>query len=76
LRAEEKTRYTPIILITGFGAEKVEADDAGADDLISKPFDMEDLTLRLKSAIRIGHLTDPAERLLTYMDELDKNRQK
>jgi DNA-binding response OmpR family regulator len=75
LRAEEKTRYTPVILVTGFGAEKVEADDAGADDFISKPFDMEDLALRLKSAIRIGHLTDPAERLLTYMDELDKNRQ-
>jgi len=40
----------------------------------SKPFDMEDLALRLKSAIRIGHLTDPADRLLTYMDELDANR--
>jgi DNA-binding response OmpR family regulator len=76
LRAEEKTRYTPIILVTGFGAEKVEADDAGADDFISKPFDLEDLASRLKSAIRIGHLTDRAERLMTYMDELDKNRQK
>jgi two-component system alkaline phosphatase synthesis response regulator PhoP len=76
LRAEEKTRYTPIILVTGFGAEKLEADDAGADDLINKPFDMEDLATRLKSALRIGHLTDPAERLMTYMDELGKKRQK
>jgi DNA-binding response OmpR family regulator len=76
LRAEEKTRYTPIILVTGFGAEKLEADDAGADDLINKPFDMEDLALRLKSAIRIRHLTGPAERLRTYMDGLDKNRWK
>ena len=25
LRAEEKTRYTPVILVTGFGAEKLEA---------------------------------------------------
>jgi DNA-binding response OmpR family regulator len=76
LRAEEETRYTPIILVTGFGVEKIEADDAGADDLVSKPFDLEDLALRLKSAIRIGHLTDPAERLITYMDELERNRQK
>ena len=76
LRAEEKTRYTPVILATGFGAEKVEADDAGADDFISKPFDMEDLAVRLKSAIRIGHLTDPADRLLTYLEEIEKNQQK
>ena len=75
LRAEEETRYTPIILVSGFGAEKLEADDAGADDLISKPFDMENLASRLKSAIRIGHLTDTAARLMTYMDELEKNRQ-
>jgi DNA-binding response OmpR family regulator len=73
LRAEEKTRYTPVILVTGFGAKKVEAYDAGADDFISKPFVLEDLVLRLKSAIRIGHLTDPADRLLTYLEELEKN---
>jgi DNA-binding response OmpR family regulator len=73
LRAEEKTRYTPVILVTGFGAKKVEAYDAGADDFISKPFVLEDLALRLKSAIRIGHLTDPADRLMTYLEELEKN---
>jgi DNA-binding response OmpR family regulator len=73
LRAEEKTRYTPVILVTGFGAKKVEAYDAGADDFISKPFVLEDLVLRLKSAIRIGHLTDPADRLMTYLEELEKN---
>ena len=74
LRAEEQTRYIPVIMVTAFGTTKTEATDAGADDFISKPFDMEDLALRLKSAIRIGHLTDPADRLLTYMDELDANR--
>jgi DNA-binding response OmpR family regulator len=74
LRAEEQIRYIPVIMVTAFGTTKTEATDAGADDFISKPFDMEDLALRLKSAIRIGHLTDPADRLLTYMDELDANR--
>jgi DNA-binding response OmpR family regulator len=74
LRAEEQTRYIPVIMVTAFGTTKTEATAAGADDFISKPFDMEDLALRLKSAIRIGHLTDPADRLLTYMDELDANR--
>jgi two-component system phosphate regulon response regulator PhoB len=74
LRAEKKTRYIPVIMITGFGANNFEADDVGADDFMDKPFNLKDLAMRLKSAIRIGHLTDRAERVLTYLDELEKNR--
>jgi DNA-binding response OmpR family regulator len=74
LRADEKTRLIPIILITAYGATKTEASDTGADDIIYKPFDMRDIGIRLKSVIRVGHITDPAERLMAYMDELEKNR--
>jgi len=74
LRADEKTRLIPIIFITAYGASKAEANDVGADDIIYKPFDMRDLSIRLKSVIRVGHITDPAERLMAYMDELEKNR--
>ena len=73
LRAEEDTRYIPVIMATGFGADNIEANDVGADDFISKPFKLADLAMRLKSAIRIGHLTDRAERVFTYLDELEKN---
>jgi DNA-binding response OmpR family regulator len=76
LRTEERTRYIPIIVITGFGTTKIEATDAGADDFINKPFDLTELALRIKSVLRIGHITDQAERLMAYMDELEKNRQK
>jgi DNA-binding response OmpR family regulator len=74
LRADEKTRLIPIVLITAYGATKAEASDAGADDIIYKPFDMRDLSIRLKSVIRVGHIANPSERLMTYMDELEKNR--
>lgn len=74
LRADEKTRLIPIILITAYGATKAEASDAGADDIIYKPFNMRDLSIRLKSVIRIGHIVNQWERLMTYMDELEKNR--
>jgi DNA-binding response OmpR family regulator len=76
LRAEEKTRYIPIIIITGFGTTKKKATDAGADDLIDKPFRLTELAVRVKSVLRTGHITDPSARLMAYMDELDKNRQK
>ena len=74
LRAGEKTQLIPIILITAYGATKTEASDAGADDIIYKPFDMRDLSIRLKSVIRIGHIANPSDRLMAYMDELEKNR--
>ena len=74
LRADEKTRLIPIILITAYGATRTEASDAGADDIIYKPFDMKDLSIRLKSVIRVGHIVNEWERLMAYMDELEKNR--
>ena len=74
LRADEKTRLIPIVLITAYGASETEANDAGADDIIYKPFDMKDLSIRLKSVMRVGHIANRWERLMTYMDELENNR--
>ena len=74
LRAEEQTRYIPVIMVTAFGTTETEATDAGADDFINKPFNLTDLAVRVKSLLRIGHLSDPVQRLMTYMDELDANR--
>jgi DNA-binding response OmpR family regulator/Tfp pilus assembly protein PilZ len=77
LRAEEKTRYIPVIFMTGLGyivTIKTKVSHAGANDLVDKPFSLTDLVIRLKSVLRIGHITDQAERLMAYMDELEKNR--
>ena len=68
LRAEEKTRYTPIIVISGFGTSKNESIEVGADDFIDKPFDLTDLAVRIRSVLGVGHITDQAERLRAYMD--------
>jgi two-component system alkaline phosphatase synthesis response regulator PhoP len=77
LRAEEKTRYIPVIIMTGLGyigTIKSKVSHAGANDLVNKPFSLSELVIRLKSVLRIGHITDQAERLMAYMDELEKNR--
>jgi two-component system KDP operon response regulator KdpE len=44
----------PIIVVSGRigSADKVQALDAGADDYVSKPFDMEELLARLRAVIR------------------------
>jgi two-component system KDP operon response regulator KdpE len=43
--------------------DKVGALDAGADDYVTKPFDMGELLARTRAALRRGHAEEPAARL-------------
>ena len=53
----------PIVMLTVLGSEdrKVEALDAGADDYITKPFQLRELIARLRAAVRRNKLSDGAE---------------
>lgn len=62
LRADEATRYLPIVMITASGEqEKVAAIEAGADDFIAKPFDQAELLARVRSLLRIKRYHDTIE---------------
>jgi DNA-binding response OmpR family regulator len=74
IREDEKIRLTPVIMMTGLNNHKTAADEAKADDFVYKPFDLAELLLRVQSIQRIRNLVDPAERLTTYINELNKNR--
>ena len=74
LKEREETRSIPVIIITGFGDNKLVALDVGADDFVNKPFDMADILIRVKSALRIRHLTDELERAVAYIEELRKDQ--
>ena len=67
LKADKNTRSIPIILITGYADNRAEAIEAGADDLILKPFDMVELSARVKSIIRIRYLTIELEEANSYI---------
>jgi two-component system NtrC family sensor kinase len=60
LKADPATRTIMIILVTGRGsvAHRVEGLEAGADDFVPKPFHHPELLARIRSALRIKHLTD------------------
>jgi len=51
-RAEGK--YTPVLLLTGRNriGDKVEGLDAGADDFLTKPFNLQELSARVRALIR------------------------
>ncbi|MBP1655157.1 MAG: response regulator receiver protein [Bacteroidetes bacterium] len=55
VRGDQRFRYTYIIMLTALAGRKfyLEGMNAGADDFLNKPFDMEELSVRLKAAERI-----------------------
>lgn len=54
LKADEKTRNIPVIMVTAKGTEydKVKGLDLGADDYVAKPFGMMELISRIKAVLR------------------------
>jgi len=65
LRARPTDRYTYFLLITATGGKKryLEGMEAGADDFIPKPIDMDELRARLKAAERILGLRQHVQQL-------------
>jgi DNA-binding response OmpR family regulator len=72
LREDENHRERYIIMITGRGETKdiVAALDAGADDYLIKPFEIEELKARVRTGLRIRMLeqriADEAKRLTVF----------
>lgn len=55
IRSDSRFQYTYILMLTALGGKKfyLEGMQAGADDFVTKPFDSDELAVRLKAAERI-----------------------
>jgi len=73
LKEEDKTRFIPIIMVTALEDRDVDAFVEGADDFVTKPFSLVELSFRVKSMLRIKYLTDDLQRSLAYIEKLEKN---
>ncbi len=73
LKAEEKTRFIPVIMATALWDTYAEAIEAGAEDFVTKPFNLAELSFRVKSIRRVQYLTNELERAVAYIGELGKN---
>jgi len=65
IRAMQESKYTYIIMLTALDGKEsyLEGMNAGADDFITKPFDIDELTARLRVAERILKLQAEVKQL-------------
>jgi putative two-component system response regulator len=63
LKDQPKTRFIPVIIVTSQNDrhERLAGIDAGADDFVSKPFDVMELHARIQSLVKLKRYTDELE---------------
>jgi cyclic di-GMP phosphodiesterase len=63
IKHDERTALIPVTVVTGLQEHEARtlSLQAGADDFVTKPFEFELLRARLKSQLRLKHLTDQLE---------------
>ncbi len=69
-RIREKGIRTPVLMLTARHdvADRVAGLDAGADDYLVKPFDLEELLARLRALVRRGTVVEVDTQVLTLGD--------
>jgi two-component system alkaline phosphatase synthesis response regulator PhoP len=77
LKNDPSTAHIPIIMVTAlheFG-DMQRAVDCGTDDFVSKPVNKIEMLTRVKTMLKLKHLTDKVERMLAYLAEIEKQTQ-
>ena len=73
MKADKATHDIPILMVTALNEmgdiEKAVA--AGCDDFLTKPVNRLELTTRVRSLLRVRHLTNERDRLLAYLAEVE-----
>ena len=76
LKRDEATAAIPILMVTALNErgdiEKAVA--AGCDDFLTKPVNQLELKTRVRSLLRVRHLTNERDRLLAYLAEVESTQ--
>jgi len=74
IKSDPKTNDIPVIMVTALNEFRdIERGiDSGTDDFLSKPVNKLELLTRVKTMLKLKHLSDKLERTLAYLSEIEK----
>ncbi len=77
IKNDPKTTDIPVIMVTALSefGDIERGIDSGTDDFLSKPVNKLELLTRVKTMLKLKHLTDKLERTLAYLSEIEKQAQ-
>ena len=77
IKNDPKTCDIPVIMVTALNefGDIERAIDSGTDDFLSKPVNRLELLTRIKTMLKLKHLSDKLERTLAYLSEIEKQAQ-
>jgi adenylate cyclase len=73
IRESETTALIPVVMVTSHDSEaRIDGIRAGADDFVTKPFDQQELLLRVRSLVRIKRYHDTIRSQAAELSELNR----
>ncbi len=77
LKNNPDTEVIPIIMVTALNefGDIERGIDSGADDFVSKPVNRLELLTRVKTMLKLKHLSDTLQRTVAYLSEIEKHAQ-
>jgi len=75
LKNNAETENIPIIMVTALNefGDIERGIDSGADDFVSKPVNRLELLTRVKTMLKLKHLSDTLQRTVAYLSEIEKH---
>ena len=77
LKNDPDTETIPIIMVTALNefGDIERGIDSGADDFVSKPVNRLELLTRVRTMLKLKHLSDTLQRTVAYLSEIEKHAQ-
>ncbi|MGA2071395.1 MAG: response regulator [Sedimentisphaerales bacterium] len=74
IKNNPQTTDLPVIMVTALNelGDIERAIESGTDDFLSKPVNKLELITRVKTMLKLKHLSDRLERTLAYLSEIEK----
>ena len=77
LKVDPATSNIPVIMVTALNefGDIERGIDSGTDDFVSKPINKLELLTRIRTMLKLKHLTDRLHRTMAYLSEVERHTQ-